>query len=220
MAKAKKVSVPMAPRFEDTTFVKQARGLSEIGGNKLFGLHDKLNVFSEPTQQSLQARVNDMYRKAELDYQRQYRQAANKMNQANYRRFGTLNATPAAYASNLQEIQNQDHLAKMAQQKAMSYDQVLNNELQRRYNTFNMYKSLYGLGETPLQLELQNWQIARENADREYANQLAGASSGTNWGQLAGTALGAVAGSFIPVVGTAAGSAIGGALGGAAGSMF
>jgi hypothetical protein len=182
----------------------------------MMGLHDKINVFNEPTQQSLQARVNDMHRKSELDYQRQHRQANNKINQANYRRFGTLNATPAAYASNLQEIQNQDHLAKMAQQKAQSYDQVVNNELQRRYNTFNMYKSLYGLGETPLNIDLKNWDIHHQNQDRQYANDLAAAASGTNWGKVGLGALSGAASGFL--MGGPVGAVVGG-VGGAAGSL-
>lgn len=216
MAKDKTVDVPMLTKFEDTPYITQARQMSQLGGEKMMGLHDKLNVFSEPTQQSLQARVNDMYRKAELDYGRQYRQAANKMNQANYRRFGTLNATPAAYASNLQELRNQEHLADMAYQKAKAYDQAINNELQRRYNTFNMYKSLYGLGETPLNIDLRNWEIEHQNQDRQYANDLARAASGTNWAKVGLGALSGAASGFL--MGGPAGAAIG-AAGGAAGGF-
>lgn len=216
MAKDKTVDVPMLKTFEDTPYITQARQMSNIGGEKLLGLHDKLNVFSEPTQQSLQSRVNDMYRKSELDYQRQYRDASNKINQANYRRFGTLNATPAAYAGNLQELQHQDHLARMAQQKAQSYDQVVNNELQRRYNTFNMYKSLYGLGDTPLNIDLKNWDIQLKNQDRQYANDLARAASGTNWAKVGLGALSGAASGFL--MGGPAGAAIG-AAGGAAGGF-
>lgn len=197
----KEVDKPVYQEMEDTPYITYARDLSDKGAKGLLEYYDKVNVFSEPTQQSLQARVNDMYRKSELDYQKQYRQAANKKNQANYRRFGTLNATPAAYASNLQEIQNQDHLAKMAQQKAMSYDQVVNNELQRRYNTLNMYKALYGLGETPYAHDVRNWQARNQNIDRLYMNDLAKASSGFDWGSLIGTAL--------SVAGAAAGSGTG-----------
>lgn len=201
----------MLSEMEDTTYITQGRDLSERGGKGLLENYEKVNVFSEPTQQSLQARVNDMYRKAELDYGRQYRQAANKMNQANYRRFGTLNATPAAYASNLQELRNQEHLADMAYQKAKAYDQAVNNELQRRYNTINMYKAMYGLGETPYQHDVQNWKIRNENLDRQYQNQLAKSSSGFDWGSLLGTGL--------SIAGTAAMGGLGGAGGGLA-SLF
>lgn len=216
MAKDKTVDIPMLTKFEDTPYITQARQMSQLGGEKMMGLHDKLNVFSEPTQQSLQARVNDMYRKSELDYQRQYRDASNKINQANYRRFGTLNATPAAYAGNLQELQHQDHLARMAQQKAQSYDQVVNNELQRRYNTFNMYKSLYGLGDTPLNIDLKNWDIHHQNQDRQYANDLAAAASGTNWAKVGLGALSGAASGFL--MGGPVGAVVGG-VGGAAGGF-
>lgn len=208
---AKNVDKPMLSEMEDTTYITQGRDLSERGGKGLLENYEKVNVFSEPTQQALQARVNDMYRKAELDYGRQYRQATNKMNQANYRRFGTLNATPAAYASNLQELRNQEHLADMAYQKAKAYDQTVNNELQRRYNTINMYKAMYGLGETPYQHDVQNWKIRNENLDRQYQNQLAKSSSGFDWGSLLGTGL--------SLAGTAALGGLGGA-GGGLGSLF
>lgn len=221
---AKNVDKPMLSEMEDTTYITQGRDLSERGGKGLLENYEKVNVFSEPTQQALQARVNDMYRKAELDYGRQYRQATNKMNQANYRRFGTLNATPAAYASNLQELRNQEHLADMAYQKAKAYDQTVNNELQRRYNTINMYKAMYGLGETPYQHDVQNWKIRNENLDRQYQNQLAKASSGFDWGSLLGTGLSIAGTALLPGVGTALGGAAGsllGSLGGkAAGSAL
>ena len=136
--------IPMYKEMEDTPWITQARELADIGGHGLKKNYSRVDVFDEPTRQSLQARVNDMYRTAESDYDRTYRNTMQNLANKNYRQFGTLNATPAAYNTDMANLQAQRHLADMAYNRAKSYEDVVNNELQRRYNTLNMYKGLFG----------------------------------------------------------------------------
>ena len=176
--------IPEYKEMEDTPWITQARELANIGGEGLKKNYNRVDVFDEPTRQSLQARVNDMYRTAESDYDRTYRNTMQNLANKNYRQFGTLNATPAAYNTDMANLQSQRHLADMAYNRAKSYEDVVNNELQRRYNTLNMYKGLYGLGETPYQQDVRNWETRNYNLDRAYQNQLANSAGGFDFGSL------------------------------------
>jgi hypothetical protein len=81
-------------------------------------------------------------------------------------------------------LQAQRHLADMSYNRAKSYEDVVNNELQRRYNALNMYKGLYGIGETPYQQDVRNWEARNHNLDRAYQNQLANSGGGFDFGSL------------------------------------
>ena len=212
---SKKPKLPKYKEMKDTPWISQARDIAGRGGEGILQNYNKVNVFDEPTRQSLQSRVDNMYSRALSDFDRNYRDTMQQYANRNYSQFGTLNATPAAYRTDLYNLQEQRKLADLAYNKAQTYDDVVNNELNRRYNTLNMFNTMYQYGNIPYQQDVNNWQIRNQNLDRQYYNDLAKAQSGFSFGGAAKGALsGASAGSIIPGLGTLAGGILGGLMGG------
>lgn len=218
MSKKKSPDIPMYQEMKDTPWITQARDMANRGYQGIIDNYNKVNVFSEPTQQSLQARVNALYNRAEGDFDRTYRETMNKMANRNYSQFGTLNATPAAYRTDMENLSQQRKLADLSYNKALYYDQAVNNELQRRYNTLNMFNNLYQKGEVPYQQDVSNWKLRNENLDRQYYNDLGNSQSGFNWGDFATGALKGAATGFL-TTGNPWGAVAGGALGGLGGGF-
>ena len=203
--------------FKDTPWITQGREIADIGCKGVLENYNKVNVFDEPTQASLEARNNAIYNRAFGDMERAYTDTMNKYNAANYGQFGTLNATAPAYRTDEYQRQFQRQLDDLAYNKAVNYENLINNELQRRYNTLNMFNDLYQYGVTPHNVDLGNWNIRNTNKDVQYQNAVANyMNSGGGWqGALQGAAQGASAGSaFGPW-----GNAIGGIVGGIGGYM-
>ena len=203
--------------FKDTPWITQGREIADIGGKGVLENYNKVNVFDEPTQASLEARNNAIYNRAFGDMERAYTDTMNKYNAANYNQFGTLNATSPAYRTDEYQRQFQRQLDDLAYNKAINYENLINNELQRRYNTLNMFGDLYQYGQTPHQVDLANWNTRNTNKDVAYQNAMAnfannqgggfsgalkggasgamtGAAAGGPWGALAGGIIGGVGG--------------------------
>lgn len=210
---------PGYEEMKDTPWITQGREIADVGGKGILDNYNKVNVFDDPTQKSLEARNNQVYQRAFGDAERLYKDTMNKYAAANYNQFGTLNATPAAYRTDMANLQFQRQLDDMAYNKAMNYDTIKDQELKRRYETLNMFNDLYQYGNTPYQQDIANWNIRNTNRDLSYQNQLVGqqnaSNSGQGWGNLLGTTLGAVGGTFVaPGTGTMMGAQLGGQLGG------
>ena len=208
--------LPAYKEMEDTPWITQGREIADKGGKGVLDYYNQVNVFDDATKKSLQDRVNDMYSRAESDFDRNYRDTMQKYANRNYTQFGTLNATPAAYRTDMENLQQQRKLADLAYDKAMTYDQVVNNELQRRYNTLNMYNNMYQYGNVPYQQDVKNWQIRNQNLDRQYYNDLANSQPTFQFSNLLGGALsGASTGTMTSnPLGALSGTMIGGTLGG------
>lgn len=206
----------MYEELQDTPYISNLRDLSQRGYEGYRDNYNRVNAFSPETQASLNARVNDVYRRAEGDFDRQYRDTMQKYANANYGQFGTLNATPALYRTDMENLQQQRKLADLSYNKALYYDDVVNNELNRRYKALDMFNQMLEKGQTPYQLDLANWQLRNTNKDRRFQNQeiianagggalgalkgaLSGAATGFMaggpWGALAGAAAGGLTGS-------------------------
>lgn len=189
-------------KMEDTPWIAQGREIADIGGKGILENYNKVNVFSPETQASLEARNNAIYNRAFDDASRMYKDTMNKYNAANYGQFGTLNATAPAYRTDEYQRQFQRQLDDLAYNKAVNYENLINNELQRRYNTLNMYGGLYQYGQTPYELDLKNWNIENTNRDIAYQNAMQKANNSFgNWmlgtlGTAVGTGLTNLAGSF------------------------
>lgn len=205
---------PMYEELEDTPWITQGRDLANRGYEGIVDNYKNVDVFDQDTQRNLDAQTNAIYNRAEQDYARQYRDTMLKMQNANYGQFGTTNATPALYRTDMANLEAQRHLADSAYNKALYREQLINNELQRRYNTLNMYNSMYDRGEIPYKLDLQNWQIRNLNKDRQFQNAEIKANAGGGLtGALKGAVSGAMAGSAAGPWGALAGAVIGGGLG-------
>ena len=179
--------------MQDTPWITQGREIADIGGKGILDNYNKVNVFDEGTKKSLEARNNAVYQRAFGDMQREYKDNMNRYAAANYGQFGTLNATPAAYRTDMYNLQAQRALDDLAYNKAINYENLINNELQRRYSTLNMYNDMYSRGQTPYQQDLMNWNTRNTNKDIDYQNALAQQQSG--WGSaLSGALQGGISG--------------------------
>lgn len=99
--------------------------------------------------------------------------------------------------------------------KAVNYENLVNNELQRRYNTLNMLANMYNVGSTGYQHDKMNWNVENTNRDIDFKNQLLDTNSGSTLGNIASGAMsGAVTGSSLGPLGALGGGIIGGAMGG------
>ena len=206
----------MYEEMKDTPWITQGREIADIGGKGLISNADSVNVFDPNQRYSMEKLNRDVYDRAFEDLNKQYREGMNKYAAANYGRFGTLNATPSAYITDEYNRQYQRDMSNMAYNKAMNYENLVNQELQRRYNTLGMYQTLYNMGQIPYELDVRNWQTRNTNKDRAYDNALAQANA--NIGNV-NTLLGAV-GSALPTIGSIASSLTGNPLWSMAGNAI
>lgn len=173
-------NTPKHPGYEemkDTPWITQARNIADIGGRGVLDNYNKVNTFDEATRQSLEARNNEIYKRAFDDMSQAYNQSMNKYAGANYNRLGTLNSTPSAYITDQYMKDYQRQMNDLAYNKAINYDTLMDKELQRRYNTLNMFGNMYQYGQTPYQQDVANWNTRNTNRDIAYQNALAGSSS-------------------------------------------
>ena len=211
-------SSPKHPGYEemkDTPWITQGREIADIGGKGVLDNYNKVNVFDEATKASLDARNNAIYKRAFDNMERAYTDTMNKYNARNYNQFGTLNATAPSYITDNYQRDFQRQLDDLAYNQAINYDNLMDSELNRRYNTLNMFNGLYNYGQTPYQQDLANWNIRNTNRDISYQNALAGNSGGFNFsGALKGATSVAATGSAFGPWGAAIGGIAGGAMGG------
>lgn len=200
--------------FKDTPWISQARDIASRGGEGILANYGDVDTFNNATRKSLEARNNEIYKRAFGNMEREYTNMMNKYNANNYNQFGTLNATPASYRTDMYNLQAQRQMDDLAYNQALNYETLLDNELRRRYNTLNMYRDLYSYGEKPHEVDVNNWNTRNTNKDIAYQNAVASAQSSSGLGQAIGSTLGGVAGSFFGPLGTVVGSSIGGAVGG------
>ena len=193
-------STPQHPGYEemkDTPWITQGRDIADKGGKGILENYNKVNVFDDDTKRSLEARNNAVYKRAFDNMERQYTDIMNRYNAANYNQFGTLNATPAAYRTDMANLAAQRQMDDLAYNQAMNYENLINNELKRRYDTLNLMGNMYGYGSIPYQQDVANWNVRNKNADIAYENAKA---SHAGLGSLlgAGTGLATTALSYTP----------------------
>lgn len=205
--------------MQDTPWITQGRQMADIGGRGILDNYNDVNVFSPETQASLEARNNETYKRAFDDMSRNYTNIMNKYNAANYNQFGTLNATAPSYIVDQYRRDMQRQMNDMSYNKAANYDELMDNELNRRYNTLDMYNTMYGYGQTPYQLDIMNWNTRNTNKDVDYNNALANQSNGFKWNKaLGGAAKGALSG--FAMTGNPFGAIAGGVAGGVSGGFM
>jgi len=196
---------PGYKKMKDTAWIKQGRQIADIGGKGVLDNYNSVNVFDQNIRNELNARNGDIYQRAFNDMNKAYRDTMNQYAARNYNRFGSLNSTPSAYTTDNYQKDFQRQMNDLAYNKAMNYENLVNNELNRRYKTLGMYEDLYGYGQIPYQQDVNNWNIENTNRDIQYKNAVM--SSQNNW---LNTGLGALG-----TIGTAAYG-----LGGGAGSVM
>lgn len=208
---------PKHPGYEqmkDTPWITQGRQIADIGGKGVLENYNKVNTFDEATRKSLEARNNEIYKRAFDDMSNAYNQSMNRYAGANYNRLGTLNSTPSAYITDQYMKDYQRQMNDLAYNKAINYDTLMDQELQRRYNTLNMFGNLYQYGQIPYSQDLKNWDLRNTNRDIAYQNAMAEAKNRRGFGSTIGGLIGGVGGSFFGPIGGALGSSIGSSIGG------
>ena len=205
----KPVQRPMYEEMQDTSWITGLRGIGDAGNEGILDNYNKVNVFDELTQRDLEGRVNAIYNRALGDFERDYRNTMQKTLARDYGRFGTTGATPSLYNRDIYNLQQQRKLADLQYNKAATYDDFINNELTRRYNTMNMFKTMSDMGSIPYQQDVANWQIRNMNKDRQYLNDVEGRNYRINKDSQAIT---------LPL--TIGGAAVGGYFGGPQGAQI
>ena len=217
-----KKSAPQKDMYEemkDTPWITQDRELADIGGTGLKENANNVNVFDAQTRYDIDKLNRDVYSRAQEDLNKQYIDTMNKYAAANYNRFGSLNSTPSSYVTDQYQRQYQRDAANLAYERAANYENLVDQELKRRYDTLNEYLTLYNLGQTPHQLDLANWGIRNQNVDRAYENALAQANASIGKSSALG-ALGSMGMQMIPTVMSGIGGIAGGGSGSTAGSSL
>ena len=130
----------------------------------------------------------------------------NKYMARDYTRFGTTGASSSLLTRDNYNLAKQRKLADMEYNRAMNYENMVNQELARRYNWLNANNQLFNTtGKITQENDLRNWLIQQQNRDRQYMNDIQdyNNSFGHTLGKI-GTAVGAGIGTMInPALGMA-----------------
>ena len=212
---------PGYKKMKDTPWITQGRQIADAGGKGILDNYNSVNVFDQATKDSLEARNNAIYQRAFNDMSKNYNDMMNSYAARNYNRFGSLNNTPAAYTTDEYQKDFQRQMNDATYNKAVNYENLINNELNRRYNTLNMFQQLYGYGETPYQQDVANWNIENTNRDIAYKNAMVDyAGNRSMLGNIGtGAMTGASTGAMFGPWGALAGGIIGGGIGALGGKM-
>lgn len=219
MGKKKKVKAPNYQEMQDTEYITGLRedlpGYRDMTNQYL----QKLDVLSPEVQQKFQGIADDYTGAQWSDLSRQYLKDYNKLNQANYNRFGNLGSTGALYnADSLQRDYN-DLATRTAAQTANQYQNLVDNYYNQKLNTLNAANDLYQTaGTNTHNHDLNNWNIRNKNIEAKYVADVQNAQNSGNWlgGMLSGAASGVATGGKF---GGGWGALIGGVAGGALGAL-
>ena len=169
-------SKPKRPLYEeqqDTDWITRNRNLNEQTYNNVSKNLNRVNVFDDATKQSLQNYADSIYNRALSDFDRSYNQTMNKTLARDYNRFGTTGASTSLLNRDNYNLQQQRKLADLAYDKALYNEDLINNELQRRYKTLNTnYNYFTDSGKTIQDFDNANWQIRNMNKDVQYLNDI------------------------------------------------
>ena len=172
MGKSKAPKHEHYEQMKDTPWITQGREIADKGGQGILDYYNKVNVFDDQTKNELAQRNKEIYNRAFDNMERAYTNTMNKYNANNYGQFGTLNATAPSFVTDQYRRDAQRQMNDLAYNQAVNYEDLTDRELQRRYNTLNMFGNMYQYGQTPYQLDLANWNTRNTNKDIAYNNAL------------------------------------------------
>ena len=221
MGKSKKTPKhELYEEMKDTPWITQGREIADKGGQGILDYYNKVNVFDDQTKNELAQRNREIYNRAFDNMERAYTNTMNKYNANNYGQFGTLNATAPSFVTDQYRRDAQRQMNDLAYNQAVNYEDLTDRELQRRYNTLNMFGNMYQYGNTPYNQDLMNLDIRNKNIDLDYQNALVeyqNSKQGNGLGKTIGGAIGGIAGAYF---GGPAGAMVGSQMGSAVGGMI
>lgn len=154
---AKTVKRPDYPYFEDTPYITQSRDLQNRAYGYLGTSLDNFNNFNNPEQYQA---IADAYTQAQWnDLNRGYQQAINTNAARERNRLGTYGASSSLYNTNTLQNQYNDLASRVASNTANMYNQLVNEEYNRRLNALNANNQLWT-------------QYGKTNYGHDYTNHL------------------------------------------------
>ena len=178
-------------QMADTPYITQARDLENIGYQGVKDNVGNVNVFDDATKRSLQNVVDNYSNYANDQLNQDYRKQVANLNNQNYGRFGTTNATGALYNSDMLGQQFNNLASANAYNSANMYQNLINNELSNRYKTLNTYQNLYDTeGQKAYDQDLMNYNIRNKNKDIQYTNDMQNYNSKNSLGRGISNVLG------------------------------
>lgn len=177
---AKTVARPMYEEFADTPWITHNREMEDNAYGKLNNALDNLYNFNEDQYQA----IADDYTGAQWnDLNRGYLQAMNQQAANERNRLGTSGASSSLYNNNTLQNSYNDLATRLASTTASQYNNLINQEWNRRLQNLNLYNNLWGnAGQTAYQHDYNNWQIRNTNKDRQWANDVEeNNNTGWNW---------------------------------------
>ena len=191
---SKTVERPMYEELADTPWITRNRELNESSYNNLLNSLDNLNRFTDRDLNQYQT-VADQYTQSMWnDLNRGYQQAVNNNIAREQNRLGTTGASSSLYNTNTLQNNYNDQAARLASQTAAQYQNLINNEYNRRLSNTNLYNSLFNTsGNTTQSNDIANWQIRNTNKDRQWLNDV-DKNNNTGWNWFANVNKGALEG--------------------------
>lgn len=194
-----KPKVPMYQTMKDTPWITRNRDLNTDAYDNLSRDWNNVNVFDDATKQQLNSVVDDWYNRSVSDFDRAYNDTMRKTLARDYNRFGTTGASNSLLSRDYNNLMSQRALADLASNRSDRYDQLINNELARRYNWLNANNQLFNTtGKIAQENDLRNWLIQQQNKDRQYMNDIQDYNDRNIFGKTLGT-LGSVALGLTPL---------------------
>ena len=201
-----KPKVPTYQTMKDTPWITRNRDLNTNAYDNLSRDLNNVNVFDDATKQQLNSVVDDWYNRSVSDFDRAYNDTMRRTLARDYNRFGTTGASNSLLSRDYNNLMSQRALADLASNRSDRYDQLINNELARRYKWLDTNNELFNTTGNIVQTnDLRNWAIQNQNRDRQYANDIQdyNNSFGHTLGKI-GTMVGAGIGTMInPALGMA-----------------
>lgn len=216
---SKTVERPMYEELADTPWITRNRELNESSYNNMLNALNNLNRFTDRDLNQYQTIADQYTQSMWNDLNRGYQQAVNNNIAREQNRLGTTGASSGLYNTNTLQNNYNDQAARLASQTAAQYQNLINNEYNRRLSNTNLYNSLFNnSGNITQSNDIANWQIRNTNKDRQWLNDVdknnntgwnlvsniaqgalegfsEGMKTGNIWGGVAGAVTGAVAGS-------------------------
>ena len=194
-----KPKLPMYQEMKDTPWISRNRELNTTTYNNLNRDLNNVNVFDDAIKQQLNAYNDSIYNRSVKDFDTDYANSMGKTLARDYNRFGTTGATTSLLSRDLANRTAQRKLADMEYNRAINYENMIDKELQRRYNWLDTnYNMFTNSGNTTENHDIANWKLRNQNLDRQYSNDVADYNSKNAIGKTLGT-LGSVALGFTPL---------------------
>ena len=191
---SKTVERPMYEELADTPWITRNRELNDYSYNNMLNALDNLNRFTDRDLNQYQT-VADQYTQSMWnDLNRGYQQAVNNNIAREQNRLGTTGASSGLYNTNTLQNNYNDQAARLASQTASQYQNLINNEYNRRLSNTNLYNSLFNTsGNITQSNDIANWQIRNTNKDRQWLNDV-DKNNNTGWNWFANVNKGALEG--------------------------